>query len=532
MAKNLFLTPDRTFKRKLQEIMLAIWIEHLYSKDQILTGYLDRVYFGAGAYGIDAAAHTYFGKPASELSLGEAAILAGCLKAPSRYSPTSGADVTVGRQQVVLHRMLAAGYITQAQLDAFDSMPPIPPRKPGTGESYRYFTDWIADQVGTYVDRGERDLTIQTTFDPKLERDAEHHLDDVLESKQAQTAHASQGAVVTLAHDGAILAMVGGRSYGQSQFNRAVQALRQPGSSFKPLYYLAALQEGYHPDTIVEDAPITIGDWSPENFEPEFRGPIPLRDALAYSINTAAVRVLQFVGISKAIDMAHRLGIAEKLDHDYSLALGTSDVTLLEMAGVYATFAHDGEVVHPYAIVSVTDREGHVLYQHQAPHVTVAAMPWTVAELNTMLEAVIDYGTGRGARLDRPCAGKTGTSQDFRDAWFMGFTGDYTTGVWIGNDDDSAMRKITGGSLPVQVWRAVMTDAERGQPVKSLSSLPSEPPPGAPTGNSGDIEGLSLSEAASPSKPATARPASDAQPASNSVGDEFSRLIDGLTGGK
>jgi penicillin-binding protein 1A len=528
LAKNLFLTPDRTLKRKVQEIMLALWIEQLYSKDQILTGYLDRVYFGAGAYGIDAAAHTYFGKPATELTLGEAAILAGCLKAPSRYSPTSGADASVGRQQVVLHRMLDEGYITQAQMDAFDNTPPVPPRKPGTGQSYRYFTDWIADQVGSYVDRGERDLTIQTTFDPKLERDAEHHLEDVLESKPALAAHASQGAVVTLAHDGAILAMVGGREYGQSQFNRAVQALRQPGSSFKPLYYLAALQEGYHPDTIVEDAPITIGDWSPENFEPEYRGPIPLRDALAYSINTAAVRVLEFVGLTRAIDMAHRLGITETLDRDYSLALGTSDVTLLEMAGVYATFAHDGEVVHPYAITTITDREGHVLYQRQPPKPTVAAMPWTIAELDSMLEAVIEYGTGKGAKLDRPCAGKTGTSQDFRDAWFMGFTGDYTTGVWIGNDDNSPMKKITGGSLPVEVWRAVMTDAEQGHPVKGLSNLPTTPPPAEDAGNSGSIEGVGLSEA--PESSGTKTP--DAQPDNSSVGDEFSRLINGLASGK
>ncbi len=532
LAKNLFLTPDRTIKRKVQEIMLAIWIEHIYSKDQILTGYLDRVYFGAGAYGIDAAAHTYFGKPATELSLGEAAILAGCLKAPSRYSPTSGADATVGRQQVVLHRMLDAGYITRAQLDNFDNMPPVPPRKPGSGESYRYFTDWIADQVGTYVDRGTRDLTIQTTFDPKLERDAEHHLEDVLESRQALSAHASQGAVVTLAHDGAILAMVGGRSYGQSQFNRAVQALRQPGSSFKPLYYLAALQAGYHPDTMVEDAPITVGDWSPENFEPEYRGSIPLRDALAYSINTAAVRVLQFVGLTKAIDMAHRLGITEKLDRDYSLALGTSDVTLLEMAGVYATFAHDGEVVHPYAIDSIKDREGHVLYQRPARKPVMAAMPWDVSELNSMLEAVVEYGTGKGAKLDRPCAGKTGTSQDFRDAWFMGFTGDYTTGVWIGNDDDSAMKKITGGSLPVQVWRAVMTDVERGQPVKGLSSLASAPPPMDESGNSGSIDGLDLSEAGAAAAPELRHAAPDARPSGSDVGDEFSKLINGLTGGK
>jgi penicillin-binding protein 1A len=525
LAKNLFLTPARTFSRKIQEVELAIWLEHLYTKDQILTGYLNRVYFGAGAYGIDAAAHTYFGKPATQLTLGEAAILAGCLKAPSRYAPTSAANATALRQQVVLHRMLDAGYITEAQMKSFDDVAPEPPQKPGSGESYRYFSDWIDDELPKFVDRGDQDLVVQTTFDPRLERDAEHRLETVLESRQALSAHASQGAVVTLAHDGAILAMVGGRDYGQSQFNRATQALRQPGSSFKPIYYLAALQAGMHPDTLVDDAPITIGDWSPENFEPEFRGEIPLRDALAYSINTAAVRVLQFVGLPKAIEMAHRLGITETLTHDYSLALGTSDVTLLEMAGVYASFAHDGEVVHPYAITTIKDRDGHVLYQRQPPREVQAAMPWYVSELVSMLEAVVEYGTGKGAKLDRPCAGKTGTSQDYRDAWFFGFTGDRTTGVWIGNDDNSAMKKITGGSLPVQVWRGVMTDAEEGQPVKGLSSLPSAPP-ATVEGNSGTVDGLDLSEVTS----ASSKPNGDAKGSDDSSGGAFSRLIGSLTG--
>ena len=477
LAKNLFLSPERTASRKIQEVMLALWIEHLYTKDQILTGYLNRVYFGSGAYGIDAAARTYFGKPATELNLTEAAILAGCLKAPSHYSPMANGNASLERARIVLGRMEDAGYITKAQLAALDNTPPPPPKKPGTGESYRYFADWLADQLGHFTDHTDEDLVVNTTFDPAIQREAEVQLDQVLDGNQAVAAKASQGAVVTLAHDGAIRAMVGGRDYSQSQFNRAVQAERQPGSSFKPIYYLAALESGMTPETTVEDAPITVGGWSPENFEPEFRGAIPLREALAYSINTAAVRVLQFVGIERARGMARRLGITDPLGHDYSLALGTSEVNLLEMAGVYASFAHDGQEIRPYAITEIKDRQGHSLYKHTEPKPLQAAMPWHVGQLVSMLESVIEYGTGKGAKLDRPAAGKTGTSQDYRDAWFFGFTGDYTTGVWIGNDDDSPMKKITGGSLPVQVWRGVMSQAERSLPAKPLSGsdIPAAP---------------------------------------------------------
>jgi penicillin-binding protein 1A len=523
LAKNLFLTPERTLGRKIQEAMLAIWIERLYTKDQILTGYLNRVYFGEGAYGIDAAARTYFGKPATQLTLQEAATLAGSLKAPSHYNPDAAGTASVGRTEIVLQRMKDVGYITDAQLKQLDDMPPPPPHKPGSAaDAYRYFSDWIVDRLSGYIDRGDKDITIATTFDMGLERDAEHYLEEVLESKQAIAARASQGAVVTLAHDGGILAMVGGRDYDQSQFNRATQALRQPGSSFKPIYYLAALEGGMTPDTTVEDAPITIGDWSPENFEPEYRGAIPLRDALAYSINTAAVRVLQSVGIDRAIAMAHRLGITQPLGHDYSLALGTDEVTLLEMMGVYASFADDGRVVHPYAIVSIQDRDGHVLYRHEDAAGVQAAPPGAVAELVSMLGSVIDYGTGKGARLDRPAAGKTGTSSDFHDAWFLGFTGDYTTGVWIGNDDNSPMHKITGGSLPVQVWRAVMTDAERGRPAKELGEsgdAPGEQPLAA--GARGAIDGIELSEAPSP-------PHAHSDESEGDTGDEFTRLMNGI----
>jgi penicillin-binding protein 1A len=530
LAKNLFLTPERTMGRKIQEALLALWIERLYTKDQILTGYLNRVYFGAGAYGIDAAARTYFGKPATELTLREAAVLAGCLKAPSHYSPTGNANASLERTRIVLERMHDAGYITDAQMQDLSDTPPLPPKKPGSGESYRYFTDYVADHIDDFIGHTERDIVVETTYEPAVQRSAEHWLETVLESPQATGAHASQGAVVTLAHDGAIRAMVGGRDYEQSQFNRAAQALRQPGSSFKPVYYLAALQNGMTPDSMVEDAPITIGDYSPENFEPGYRGEITMREALAYSINTAAVRVLQSVGIDRARAMAKRLGITEDLERNYSLALGTSEVPLIEMAEVYNTFANDGQRQIPYAIATIKDRDGTVLYRREASGAGgEAALPWHVEQLNSMLESVIDYGTGKGAKLDRPCAGKTGTSQDYRDAWFLGFTGDYTTGVWVGNDDDSPMHKITGGSLPVAIWRAVMTDAERGRPAGPIpvpgamnSAAPEEAGAvPAPSSDSGD--------AYSPAAAASAKPQGDALPGNVSMGDTFSKLINGLT---
>ena len=477
LAKNLFLTPERKMGRKIQEAMLAVWIEHLYTKDQILTGYLNRVYFGEGAYGIDAAARTYFGKPATELTLQEAAVLAGSLKAPSHYNPDASGNASLGRARVVLQRMEDVGYISEAQLQQYIDMPPAPPHKPGSSaDAYRYFSDWIVDRLSDYIERSDDDLIVETTFDPGLERDAEHHLEEALESKRATDARASQGAMITLAHDGAIRAMVGGRDYEQSQFNRATQALRQPGSSFKPIYYLCALQDGMHPDTLVDDAPITIGNWSPQNFEPEFRGQIPLRDALAYSINTAAVRVLQSVGVNKAAQHGPAPGHHRTAGPRFHPGAGHQRGNACSTwRGSMPAFADDGKVVHPYAITAIKDRAGHVLYQRQPETQASAAMPWVVAELVSMMESVVEYGTGKGAKLDRPAAGKTGTSEDYHDAWFFGFTGDYTTGVWIGNDDNSPMKRITGGSLPVQVWRGVMMDAERGKPVVGLSHLPDAP---------------------------------------------------------
>jgi penicillin-binding protein 1A len=466
LAKNLFLSPDRTLRRKIQEAMLALWLEHVYSKDQILTAYLNRVYLGAGAYGVDAAAQTYFGKPVSRLTLREAATIAGLLKAPSRYSPVNNPDEAAQRAQVVLETMVEAGFITPAELAAASLEPPSP--RPATAAGLgRYFADWISDHVGSYIGYDHEDLVVFTTLDLRLQQAAERRLAELLATQGPQN-QVSQGALVALSPDGAVRALVGGRNYSESPFNRATQALRQPGSSFKPFIYLAALGAGFTPETTVEDAPLRIGHWQPANYEKEFRGLVPLRDALAHSINTCAVRVLEQVGIDRVRSLAQRLGITSPLSHDLSLALGTSEVTPIELTAAYAGIANGGRPVIPHAILEIRDSHGTVLYKRHGSVAEPVADPTAVSELTGMMTAVLAYGTGKAARLDRPAAGKTGTSSDYRDAWFAGFTADYVAAVWLGNDNNDEMKKVTGGGLPAKLWHDFMMDAHAGLPVRPL----------------------------------------------------------------
>jgi penicillin-binding protein 1A len=470
LAKNMFLSPERTMKRKAQEALLALWLEHLYSKEQILTGYLNRVYLGAGAFGVDAASRTYFGKPASELTVREAAIIAGLLKAPSRYSPATNPDLAWDRAKIVLGAMRDQGKITDKQYaDATAPGQPVAQKKPGVGDGVRYFADWVVDRLTGYIGPIEQDVTITTTLDGAMQRAAEQRLAATLEGPGVK-AHVTQGAIVAMAPDGAVKALVGGRDYQESQFNRATQAMRQPGSTFKPLVYLAALEAGLRPDTLVDDSPIRIGSWQPANYEPGFKGMVPAREALAESINTAAVRVLDYAGIDRVRKLAKRLGLSETLQPDLSLALGTSEVTLLDLASVYAVFANGGDVATPYAILEVKDRNGTVLYKRQASPAEQVVQPWFIDDINLMMAGVIDHGTGKSAKIGRPAAGKTGTTNDYRNAWFMGFTGDLVCGVWLGNDDNSPMKRITGGSLPAATWKAFMLDA--------LKDKPSRAPPG------------------------------------------------------
>ena len=474
LAKNMFLTPERTFKRKLQEALLALQLERYYTKDQILTGYLNRVYLGAGAFGVDAAAETYFGKSATQLNLQESAIIAGLLKAPTRYSPATDMDASMARAQLVLRAMHSEGYITDNQLLDALTLPPPAAHHPALTEGAGYVADWVSQQLQGYIGAVDRDIVVQTTIDPTLQKLAEAKVAETL-SGPAVKLKASQGALVSMTLDGSVRAMVGGRSYEESQFNRATQAGRQPGSSFKPFVYLAALEAGLTPDSLVDDAPIRIGSWEPENFEPGFHGRIPARQALAESINTCAIRVLDYAGIDHVRRLATRLGISRPIPRDLSIALGTSDVTLMEMTGAYAAFAYGGSGVMPHVVERVTDNGGGVIYQRQGGGPGEVAPATPVAELNSMMEDVIGYGTGKAARLDRPAAGKTGTSQDYRNAWFIGFTADYVTGVWFGNDDNSPMKKVTGGMLPAHTWHDFMVEAEVGKPVRDLPALANLP---------------------------------------------------------
>jgi penicillin-binding protein 1A len=480
LAKNMFLTPERTMKRKAQEALLAMWLEHLYTKDQILTGYLNRVYLGAGAFGVDAAAKTYFGHPATELTLRESAIIAGLLKAPSRYAPTTNPEAAWDRARLVLAAMRDQGRIDEKQFAAaMAPNQPVTQRRPGVGDGVRYFADWVVDRLTGYIGPIEQDVTITTTLDGAMQRAAEQHLIATLDGPGAK-ARVSQGAIVAMAPDGAVKALVGGRDYQESQFNRATQAMRQPGSTFKPFVYLAALEAGLRPDSLVDDAPIRIGGWQPANYTPGFKGLVPARDALAESINTAAVRVLDYAGIERVRKLAKRVGMTEQLQPDLSLALGTSEVTLLDLVGAYAVFANGGDIATPYAILEVKDRNGTVLYKRQPSPAEQVVQPWHVAELNAMMAGVLDYGTGKAARIGRPAAGKTGTTNDYRNAWFVGFTGDLVCGVWFGNDDNSPMKRVTGGSLPAQTWRAFMQEALKDRPSRvppGLERRPSAPPP-------------------------------------------------------
>ena len=470
LAKNLFLTPERTLRRKVQEALLALWLEANYDKDDLLSAYLNRVYLGAGTYGVDAAARTYFGVPAENVTLRQSAILAGLLRAPSRYSPANAPELAERRADTVLAAMVDAGYIAQSQADSAEDLPPLPRRRPTTGQGGRYFADWVADQVPDFVGYDPIDRTVLSTLDPVLQRRVEaivaRHL-----AEDGTAAGAGQAAVVLMRPDGAVVAMVGGRSYAGSQYNRATQAQRQPGSAFKPIAYLAALEAGLTPSSVVRDEPIRVGDWRPNNFNGRYFGPVTATEALARSANAAAVRVLDYAGVDRTLALARRLGLNGRLPRDLSLALGTGEVTLLELTAAYAAIVNRGRAVWPYGVEAIIARDGEVLYRRQGSGAGTATSAEHAAALTAMMTAVMDPsqgGTGRAAGLDRPAAGKSGTSQAHRDAWFVGFTADYVAGVWVGNDDGTPMNGVTGGGLPARIWRDVMTDAHRGLPIRPL----------------------------------------------------------------
>ena len=467
LAKNLFLTHQRSYKRKIQEVLLALWLEQNLSKDEILTLYLNRVYFGAGAYGVDAAARRYFAKPATGVTLGEAAMLAGLLTAPSRYAPTVNPQGARARAGVVLSDMVEAGLLEDDQADAAKartvSIATQPTRRRG-----RYFADWVRDQLPDYVGTsGNTDLVVGTTLDVDLQAAAESAISETLAAAK-RDLNAGQAALIAMTGNGAVRAMVGGADYRASSYNRAVTALRQPGSAFKLFVYLAALENGISPSSRVVDAPLEINGWKPRNYSGRFRGDMSLREAFATSVNTVAVRVSERLGRGRVIDTARRLGITSKMASHPSIALGAAEVTLIELTAAYAAVANGGFGVWPHAIVEVGGNGDHGLYRRQGTGPGRVLSATTSRQMTALLQAVVTSGTGRAAQMDGFAAGKTGTSQDYRDAWFVGFSGDLVVGVWVGNDNATPMRGVTGGTLPARIWRQFMSavlPASRPAPV-------------------------------------------------------------------
>ncbi|MEP3072391.1 MAG: PBP1A family penicillin-binding protein [Maricaulis sp.] len=473
LVKNLMLTPDRELRRKIQEMRLARALERQLSKTEILELYLNRIYLGARAYGIEAAAERYFDKSATELTLAEAALLAALPKAPSRLDPTVNLDAARARAAQVLAAMEEAGYITateHAEALADPAEPVADTSDPNATSNWGHAFDMALAEAQRLVPGDIPDLIIRTTLDPALARAANETVERVL-SEQGEAANAGEAAIVLLAPDGAIRAFAGGRDYRDSQFNRALQAQRQPGSAFKPIVFAAALEAGYDPSSAVWDEPVDLEGWTPQNFSGSYRGLVTLQEALKRSINTVAVQVADEVGIGRIVEMGHRLGIRSDLPELPAIALGAAEVNLVELTAAYSVFANDGERRAPYFILSITNSRGDVLYEHRDPGAERALETETAQAMSTMLQDVVMTGTGRRAALPgRASAGKTGTSQSFRDAWFIGYTADYTAGVWVGNDDDSPMENVPGGGLPAQIWRDFMVRVHEGLPARALSA--------------------------------------------------------------
>ncbi len=470
LAKNIFLTQERSISRKAQELILALWLERTYSKEQILELYLNRVYFGSGAYGIEAAAQRYYAKSARQLSLGEAATLAGLMKSPSRLAPNRNPAGAQERAQTVLKEMLDQGMIGEAQYKTALASPPETRRNARAG-SVNYAADWVMDLIDDYVGAIDTDVQVTTTFLMPVQNAAERALGAVLD-QAGDAKNVDQGALVAMAPDGAVRALVGGRNYTESQFNRAVLARRQPGSAFKPFVYLAALEHGMTPETVREDAPVNIKGWQPANYTRDYFGPVSLTRALSMSLNTVAVKLGQEVGIKNVIRTAQKLGINAPLANNASLALGTSEVSPLELTAAYAAFANGGVSATPYVIRRIRTVEGKVIYERKEHSRSRVIDAGTLAQINGMMRETLISGTAKKAELPGwVAAGKTGTTQDHKDAWFVGYTGALVATVWLGNDDGDPMKKVTGSGLPVDVWSRFMKQALAGVPAQPLPGL-------------------------------------------------------------
>ena len=518
LARLSYLSPERTLRRKVQEIMLAFWLESRLSKNDILANYLNAAYFGAGAFGVDAAAHRYFGKKATDLDVSEAAMLAGLVRAPSHLSPSRNPKAAARRMDLVLEAMVETGALDKAKATAARNHPPELAIPPETEPDDNYFLDTAEVEVKRLVGNPPLDLTGTTTFDPRLQDSAEQVVKNWLSGEGAQR-HVGQAALIAMAPDGAVLAMVGGRDYGESQFNRVTQAHRQPGSLFKVFVYLTALSNGFTPDAVMMDQPVDIDGWQPKNYDEQYRGRVSLRTAFAQSLNSVAAQLAQTVGIDKIITTAKSLGVQSELPSVPSLALGSAEATLFEMTRAIDAIATNSKSIDPYTIRSIKSRTTAPLL-YTRPDTTAERADWNWAPMMQLLEAVVSEGTGKAARVDRRSAGKTGTTDEYRDAWFVGFTSDIVVGVWVGNDDNSPMDKVAGGEIPAKIWHDFVLEAEK------IMARPGAPVPEALTGSGKPP--AAMSEQKAPQLPAGLKPAALTEAASQPVRG-VPRLVDTAT---
>lgn len=468
LVKNLFLTPDRTLRRKLQEIILARRVERKLEKNEILELYLNRVYLGENAFGVDAAARRYFGKPATQLKLEEAAMLAGLPKAPSSYAPSQNFERAKARQLVVLRTMREGRVITRQESETAAAAPiRVQKRRPEDAGLGYVFDAAMEEARGRALDL-PADLMVQITIDQKAQRAAADAVTSQL-GKRAKAKNPLQAALVSIDESGAIRALVGGADYQASKFNRVTQAKRQPGSSFKLFVFAAAMEAGLTPETVRVDGPVTIRGWSPGNYHQSYEGAVTLSTAFAKSLNTVAAQVAEDIGQERVVTFAHRLGLHSKMQPVPAIALGVTEATPLEMTTAFAVFMRGGELVPAFLVQRLSDSRGQIAYEHEAEPAVRVVDPSVVLAMNSMLSRVVQAGTGTHARIaGYEAAGKTGTSQEYRDAWFIGFTSQYTTGVWVGHDDFKPTANITGGTIPAGIWAQYMTKAQNGQPSKPI----------------------------------------------------------------
>ncbi|MCD7059437.1 transglycosylase domain-containing protein [Pelagibacterium xiamenense] len=480
LAKNLFLTNERTIERKIKELFLAFWLEANFTKDEILKLYFDRSYMGGGAFGVVAGAEFYFGKRIQDITLAEAAMLAGLFKAPTRYAPHVDLAAARGRANVVLSNLVDAGFMSEGQVTGARRRPAEPIVRNDIAEAPNYFLDWAFLETKRLVgDSDEIGFVVRTTIDPELQDYAEDAVQTVLR-EEGDAFNVSQGALVAMDHDGAVRAMVGGVDYGESQYNRATNPTRQPGSSFKPFVYATVFEmTDITPRSTITDAPICIGNWCPQNYGRSYRGSTSIRAAVASSINTVPVRLSIQTGRQPIADMAHRLGIQNDFPVTRSLALGVASVSVLDMASSYAVFANGGCRARGYGVTRITTLTGEVVYEAPGqPGCDRLLSDDVVLSMNDVLHAVNYSGTGGRAVIEGvPSAGKTGTTTSYRDAWYIGFTGNYVAAVWYGNDNYEPTNNLTGGRLPAQTWRNFMENAHRGIEVLPIYGVEMEPRP-------------------------------------------------------